>query len=56
MNVSTNSPDKLKFADIAHNHKKEDTTDKTNYRPISILPPLSKTFESVLFAKISTYF
>ena len=30
-------PDKLKFADITPIHKKEDTTDKTNYRPIRIL-------------------
>ena len=36
--------------------KKEDTTDKINYRPISILSALSKIFERVLFAQISTYF
>ena len=35
----------LKIADITPIFKKEDPLDKTNYRPISILPSFSKIFE-----------
>ena len=34
----------LKYADITPISKKDDKTDKTNYRPISILPNLSKIY------------
>ena len=30
-------------------HKKDDLTDKTNFRPISVLPLLSKMFERVIY-------
>ena len=30
-------PDDLKHADVATVHKKKDKSDKTNYRPVSIL-------------------
>ena len=38
-------PASLKYADITPIFKKDDKTDKTNYRPISILPNLSKIYE-----------
>ena len=38
-------PDGLKIADIVPVFKKEDQNDKTNYRPISLLPLISKIFE-----------
>ena len=38
-------PDELKIADIVPVFKKEDPNDKTNYRPISLLPLISKIFE-----------
>ena len=38
----------LKIADITPIFKKEDPLDKTNYRPISILPTVSKIFERIL--------
>ena len=38
-------PAGLKYADITSIFKKDDKTDKTNYRPISILPNLSKIYE-----------
>ena len=40
-------PDELKVADIVPVFKKEDPNDKTNYRPISLLPLISKIFEKV---------
>ena len=38
-------PASLKYADITPIFEKDDKTDKTNYRPISILPNLSKIYE-----------
>ena len=48
-------PDKLKTADIIPCHKKYDTCNKRNYRPISLLPTISKVFEKCLFNQISNY-
>ena len=36
-------------------HKKKDPTDKTNYRPVSILPLLSKIFEKVMYKQLYDY-
>ena len=38
-------PDPLKMADIRPIHKNDETTLKENYRPVSILPSISKFFE-----------
>ena len=40
--------DDLKLANITPTHKKDDITDKNNYRPISILPTVSKLFERII--------
>ena len=45
-------PNKLKIADITPTFKKDDQLDKTNYRPISILPTVSKIFERILFNQL----
>ena len=37
-------------------YKKGDINSITNYRPISLLPTLSKTFERVIFIQLYTYF
>ena len=37
-------------------HKKDDETDKRNYRPIPVLTALFKFFESVLYDQISETF
>ena len=48
-------PNTLKFAEIMPAHKKDDTTKKDNYRPISILPSISKIFKKSIFEQISLY-
>ena len=35
-------PDELQLADVTPLYKKSDSEDKTNYRPITVLPLLSK--------------
>ena len=41
-------PSKLKLADITPLHKKLETVFKENYRPISLLPVVSKIFERIM--------
>ena len=53
--IECNFPSRLKLADITAAHKKGDVTDKSNYRPISLLPAISKLFEKLYAAQISTY-
>ena len=48
-------PDSFKMADITPVHKKDETTIKDNYRPISILPCISKIFERLMHLQISRY-
>ena len=45
----------LKNADITPGHKKGETTIKGNYRPVSILPTVSKLFERNMYRDIDTY-
>ena len=54
-NNNSNFPNALKLADITPAHKKEERTMKDNYRPISILPPVSKIFERNIFDQVSLY-
>ena len=49
-------PTGMKYADVTLTHKKDDKTDKTNYRPIIILPDLSKVYERLMYNQISPYF
>ena len=46
--INNTFPDKLKLADISPVFKKEDKTNVKNYRPVSVLPAISKIFERVL--------
>ena len=48
-------PTGMKYADVTPIHKEDDKTDK-NYRPISILPNLSKVYERLMYNQIYPYF
>ena len=49
-------PDSLKCANARPIYKKVDPFDKKNYRPVSILPFLSKVSERVIYQQVSNYF
>ena len=49
-------PDKLKIAKVIPLFKKDDTLLMDNYRPISLLPSISKLFEKVVSDQVSEYF
>ena len=58
-NRSVNSntfPDILKLADVRPIFKKEDRTDKCNYRPVSILSNISKIYERCIYNQLYQYF
>ena len=49
-------PNELKQADIKPIYKKESRNEKENYRPISILPNLSKIFERCMYDQLKDHF
>ena len=54
INVS-HFPDELKLADVTPVFKKEDPTNVKNYRPVSVLPVMSKVFERIMQKQINMY-
>ena len=49
------SPDSLKIGNIALVHKKDETTNKENYRSVSVLPLISIVFERIIYDQLSEY-
>ena len=49
-------PDKLKIAKVIPLFKKGDPEQMDNYRPISILPAISKIIENTIFIQLYEYF
>jgi hypothetical protein len=49
-------PDKLKIAKVFPLYKKEDPLLVDNYRPISLLPSISKVFEKAVYNQLYKYF
>ena len=48
-------PTKMKNADVSPVFKKGDHLNKSNYRPVSILPSDSKIFEKLMFSQINNF-
>ena len=53
--INSEFEDAMKLADITPVNKNDDVTNKSNYRPISGLPSLSKLFEKIIQNQISIY-
>ena len=49
-------PDQLKISKVIPLYKAKDQTILSNYRPIALLPSISKIFEYVLLEQITNYF
>ncbi len=49
-------PDQIKIAKITPIFKKDDEIEFTTYRPISILPTISKIFERIIFKQLYKFF
>ena len=48
-------PDELKLEDVTQKYKKDDPNKSKNYRPVSVLPVVSKVFEEIMHDQISQY-
>ena len=48
-------PEERKVAEVNRIFKKEDELDKENYRPVSVLPHVSKFFERIMYHQINDY-
>ena len=48
-------PDSLKLADMTPVFKKKDPLNKTNYRPVRVLPIVSKLFEKIMQKRINAF-
>ena len=49
-------PHCLKQAEVIPVFKKEEKLDKSNYRPVSILPVISKIYERLMYDQMYKYF
>ena len=54
--VNGEFPHCLKQAEVIPVFKKEEKLDKSNYRPVSILPVISKIYERLMYGQIYEYF
>ena len=48
-------PDSWKIAQVVPLHKKDELTNPNNYRPVSLLPCISKVFEKLVFNHVHQY-
>ena len=48
-------PEELKHSEVIPVYKKLDPLKKENYRPVSLLPHVSKVFERIIYQQINTY-
>ena len=53
--TTSNFPSSLKMANVSPVYKKNDNMSKGNYRPVSVLPTISKIFESILADQLSIF-
>ena len=53
--IKAEFPNELKLADVTPTLKKEDLSRAKNYKPVNVLPSVSKIFERVLHRQVSSY-
>ena len=55
MSITDNFPENLKVVYITPIFKKKNPLNKENYRPVSVLPSISKIFEKLMQKQINGY-
>ena len=50
-----NFPEQLKKSKVIPLYKKEDSLKKENYRPVRLLPRVSKVFQRIIYKQINIY-
>ena len=53
--VANKFPDELKLSEVIPLYKKLDPLKKENYRPVSLLPHVSKVFERIIYKQIMSH-
>ena len=53
--VSNKFTDELKLSEVIQLYKKPDSLKKESYRPVSLLPHVSKVFERIIYKQIMSY-
>ena len=48
-------PDELKAVEVSPIFKKPDDLERENYRPVSVLPRMSKFFERIMYTQIESF-
>ena len=48
-------PDSLKLGNVTPAYKKDEPTNKENYRPVSVLPLVSKIFGRLIYDQLNEY-
>ena len=57
LSLSTGTcPNLLKIANVIPIYKKDDPTQISNYRPISLLPSISKLLEKIIYTRLNSFF
>ena len=51
---TNNFPNKSKQSEVIRVYKKVDLLEKENFRPVSLLPHVSKVFERIIYIQINT--
>ena len=55
LNVESTFPEELEHSEVIPVYKKLDPLKKENYRPVILLPHVSKVFERIIYQQINTY-
>ena len=55
LNVESTFPEELEHSEVIPVYKKLDPLKKENYRPVSLLPHVSKVFEKIIYQQINTH-
>ena len=50
--INNKFPDSIKLSDVTSVYKRLDSSDMANYRPVSVLPLVSKVFDNIIYDQV----